>query len=168
MPRGGTHFAADYYNLCHENYDPKKDGIADYLMGAKVWHPHPRRQRKTPWEADFEFERKLTVIRNPWHVVASNMEMNADFQRAFLGSACVMVHPISNEQDIWLSIIHAHYTACLEWSGGDFERVEDLNPDWEARSRKDWRGLFEETCPQVALDLFNDYCRSLGYDPEAA
>ena len=165
MPRGGTHFAADFFGLSHEHYDPAKRGVCDYLLATPV--RHPRRQNPYLLTTNFEFEKRLTVMRDPMRVVITNQEMNEELQRRVLteaGATPWML--VTTPLDWWLQAVMAHYEKCLDWSDGAIVYAECLNPRKEQKDRRVsvWERNISDMTSTAVYTAFQSFRAEHGYE----
>ncbi|HUW31078.1 MAG TPA: hypothetical protein VM223_05650 [Planctomycetota bacterium] len=130
MPRGATHYAASLFQTGHE--DLNEVGMADYLLPTPRWPEAPsfRRMKRFYIERpNVTFNERLTVVRDPFRVLAS-IEANDDHRLcvelcALLGrDAEGMPEVFSTNLDYDAHVLMRWYHRCLLWSGGESFQAE--------------------------------------------
>jgi hypothetical protein len=126
MPRGATHFAATLYNVGHETLT--EHGMADYLLAAPDWPDEEgfRHLKRVPLpRPEVEWKERLTVIRDPYRVVAT-MIANNDYRLCLKLAEQLKGMPESfpTNVDFMMNVALNWYHNCLAWSGGEFFRAE--------------------------------------------
>lgn len=132
-PRGATHYAARLFDIGHEGMS--SNGCCDFILAAPTLPPkhlfdrwmHPFHFADGSWLDRFEFENRLTVVREPWRVLASAFAIRpGDFAP---GMAWCLGKEVKVNQGVTLDyvadVMVGWYRFCLDYSGGDFFRGED-------------------------------------------
>jgi len=132
-PRGATTFASVLFEIGHETVVPGR-GIADYLLAQSEWPTEDRYaalgRREAPTglpTLGFSFEHKLTVVREPWRVLAASwaiLPQDVAWGMAWCYPDLRSVPREAVDLDFVATLLIRWYRSCLVFSAGKFFQAE--------------------------------------------